>query len=161
MASLSKQWPEETVASAKKAGLNSLVLRVSNGYGTFIPLPDGYKFKQDDYFGGFDVLQSYIDVCNEENIALTLCIDVYYNEYAIIANRSWLLENDDIGLTDDAPEYETVFEGEYFSPASKEFKEYFLSYVDYIIGTYKIESLMFDYLSIISKLFTKSIWILW
>ncbi len=142
----SKEEVKETVASAKKAGLNSLVLRVSNGYGTFIPLPDGYKFKQDDYFGGFDVLQSYIDVCNEENIALTLCIDVYYNEYAIIANRSWLLENDDIGLTDDAPEYETVFEGEYFSPASKEFKEYFLSYVDYIIGTYKIESLMFDYL---------------
>ncbi len=135
-----------TVASAKKAGLNSLILRVTNGYGTFIPLPDGNRFKQDDHFEGFDVLQSYIDVCKEENVALTLCIDVYFNEYAIVANRNWILENDDLDISGDSPEYESIFEGEYFSPASTEFKEYFLSYLDYIISNYKIESLMFDYL---------------
>lgn len=137
---------KKTVALAKNAGLNSIILRVTNGYGTFIPLPDRFIFGQDSYFGGFDVLQSYIDVCKEEGIALTLCVDVYFNEYAIVANRNWILENEDLDASGEAPDYKTIFDGEYFSPASTEYKEYFLSYIDYIVSTYEIESLMFDYL---------------
>lgn len=126
-----------TVLSAKASGLNSLILRVSNGYGSFIPLPEGNRFTQDAKFGGFDVLQSYIDICRQEGIALTLCIDVYYNQYASVAAPEWL----------SAPNGESEgLSNRYYSPASEEFKNYFLEYVKHIVTNYDIDSLMFDYL---------------
>lgn len=126
-----------TVKAAKNAGLNTLYLRVSNGYGTFIPMPEGSKFKQDSVFGGFDVLKAYIDVCKEENIALGLSIDVYYNQYASIAAPDWMTEpnGETRGLAD-----------KYYSPANEEFKKYFTEYVEYIVANYNVSSIVFDYL---------------
>lgn len=126
-----------TVRSAKEAGLNTIILRVSNGYGTFIPLPEDFKFQQDKKFGGFDVLKSFINICKDENIGLSLCIETYYNEYASVASAEWLSKpNGD----------DESFAKKYFSPASQEFKLYFLNYVDYIISNYDIKHIMFDYL---------------
>lgn len=126
-----------TVNTAKSAGLNTIILRATNGYGTFIPLPSGNKFSQDPHFGGFDVLKAYIDVCAEENIALVLSVDVYYNEYASIAAPEWMSETNtgEVGLSD-----------KYYSPSSAEFREYFVDYVRHIVGNYDIDSIMFDYL---------------
>ncbi len=139
----------QTVLKAKYSGLNTIILRTTNSVGTCVSLPDSFPFEQDEAFESFDVLKSFIDICDEENIALTLCIDVYYNKYAAIANESWLAENDDITIEIEdveIPEYETIFEGKYFSPASEDFKTYFLSYVKYIVTHYDIDSIMFDYL---------------
>ena len=127
----------EIVKLLSAAGLNTIILRASNGYGSFIPQPEGSLFMQDDSFGGFDVLKAYIQVCEEENIALALCLDVYYNEYASIAKPAWMSEpnGDERGLCD-----------KYFSPANEEFKEYYLGYVKNIIQNYEIDTLIFDYL---------------
>ncbi len=126
-----------TVLNAKAAGLNTLVLRVTNGYGTFINLPEDFRFAQDAKFGGLDLLKIYSEVCEAENIALGLCVDVYYNELASVAAPEWLTVTNggDVGLT-----------MKYFSPASQEFKSYFLQYVDHIISNYDFDFLMFDYL---------------
>lgn len=127
----------EIVKKAKENGLNTLFLRVSNGYGTFIPLPEGDRFKQDAKFNGFDVLEAYIRICREENIALGLSVDVYYNQYASIARSDWttVTNGTEKGLAD-----------RYYSPASDEFKEYFAEYVKYIVSEYDIDTLLLDYL---------------
>ena len=36
------------IKSAKNAGLNTIYLRITNGYGTCVPLPEDNKFKQDE-----------------------------------------------------------------------------------------------------------------
>ncbi len=125
------------VKKAKAAGLNTLFLRITNGYATCIPMPENSKFKQEDLFGGFDVLKAYISVCAEENIVLGLSVDVYYNEYASIASPSWMTKANESGKG---------LEGKYFSPQNKEFKEFFIGYIEYIIGKYDISLLMLDYL---------------
>lgn len=125
----------KTLNSMKDSGLNTIILRLSNGYGSFIPLASDSRFKQDEKFGGFDVLAAYIELCREMDIDLTLCIDVYYNEYASIAAPEWLSETNgnERGLAD-----------KYFSPANSGFEDYYISYIEYIISRYDIHSLMFD-----------------
>ena len=127
----------KTVQSAKANGLNTLFLRVSNGYGTFIPLPEDNKFKQDEKFNGFDLLKAYIEVCEEEDIALGLSVDVYYNEYASNASSEWLTvqNGSDAGLRD-----------KFFSPGSVAFKAYFTDYIKYIVSEYDISTVLLDYL---------------
>lgn len=127
----------ETVRKAKAAGLNSLFLKLSNGYGTFIPLPSEDKFTQDSVYKGFDLLKAYITVCEEENIELGLSIDVYYNKYASIASPDWLSETNgaEKGLSD-----------KYYSPSNEEFKEYFIGYLKYIVANYEVKNIMLDYL---------------
>ncbi len=127
----------ETVKKAKENGLNTLFLRVSNGYGTFIPLPEGNRFKQDAKYNGFDLLEAYIRICREENITLGLSVDVYYNQYASIAKSDWttVTNGTEKGLAD-----------RYYSPASNEFKEYFAEYIQYIVSEYEIDTLLLDYL---------------
>ncbi|MBR6563400.1 MAG: family 10 glycosylhydrolase, partial [Clostridia bacterium] len=127
----------ETVRAAKAAGLNTLYLRLSNGYDSFIPLPEDNKFSQAKKFGGFDVLKAYINVCAEENIALGLCVDVYYNEYASIASPDWIMQTngDEKGVSD-----------KYFSPTNEEFKAYFLDYMSYVVKTYGVTEIMLDHL---------------
>lgn len=127
----------ETVKTAKANGLNTLFLRVSNGYGTFIPLPEDNKFRQDSSFGGFDVLKAYITVCEEENIALGLSVDVYYNEYASIAASDWttVTNGTEKGLSE-----------KYYSPASVGFKNYFTDYIKHIVSEYEIDTVLLDYL---------------
>ena len=126
-----------TVISAKAAGLNSIILRISNGYGTYIPLPKDNKFAASSSYKDFDILQTYIDVCKKENISLALCIDVYYNEFAYIAEKDWCSETSVKG---------NGLEKKYFSPANADFKAYFLDYVKYIVENYDIDYLMFDHL---------------
>lgn len=127
----------ETVKSVKENGLNTIFLRTSNGYRTIVPLPESDKFSQDPHFGGFDVLKAFIDVCEQENIALVLTIDVYYNEYASIASPGWMssMSNGVEGI-----------DLKYYSPSSKEFREYFTKYVKYIASKYEIKNIMLDHL---------------
>ncbi len=127
----------ETVHAVKEAGLNTLFLKTTNGYGTIVPLPENDRFTQDSHFGGFDVLKAYIDVCEEENIALVLSIDVYYNEYASIAAPEWMSKTN---------KSEEGISFKYYSPASEEFLEYFTEYVRYIVSEYEIKSILLDHL---------------
>jgi hypothetical protein len=127
----------DTVKAAKEKGLNTIFLRTSNGYRTIVPLPESNRFSQDPHFGGFDVLKAFIDVCAQENIALVLTVDVYYNEYASIAAPSWMsgMSNGEEGIG-----------FKYYSPSSKEFREYFTDYISYIASKYEIKSIMLDHL---------------
>ena len=126
-----------TVKAFKSSGLNNVIIRITNGYDTIIPMPYGSKFDQNPDFGGFDVLKSYINACKQENIALSVCIDVYYNKFASIAESSWLSETNGS---------ETGASQKFFSPANPEFKEFYLGYIEYIIKNYDIDSIFFDYL---------------
>ena len=125
-----------TVNAAKAAGLNGIVLKLTNGYGSFLPLPEGFRFSQDEKFGGFDVLRSYIDACEKAGIGLEVCLDVFYNEYAAAAEPAWLTKpnGDESGLS-----------AQFFSPASAEFNEYIIGYVDYLIRNYEIKGLVLDW----------------
>ncbi len=128
---------KNTIKAVKDANLNTIILKLSNGYNSFIPLPSGNKFKQDKNFNGFDVLQSFLNVGKAEGVSISLCIDVYYNEHASVAEPNWLSEtnSDSDG-----------FKNKYFSPASTEFKDYYLEYIKYIVTKYPVEHIMFDYL---------------
>ncbi len=126
-----------TVKAFKESGLNTIIIRITNGYDTIIPMPYGSKFDQNPDFNGFDVLKSYISACKQENIALSVCIDVYYNKFASIAESDWLSEvnGTDIGASE-----------RFFSPANPDFKEYYLEYISHIVKNYDIGSIFFDYL---------------
>ncbi len=126
-----------TVKKAKAAGLNTLFLRVSNGYATCVPMPENAKFKQDSAFGGFDVLKAYITVCEEEGIALGLSLEVYYNQYASIAAPDWMTEQNGSG---------EGLANKYYSPQNAEFKEYYLDYVKHIVSNYDIDTVIFEHL---------------
>lgn len=126
-----------TVQKIKANGINTIFLRTTNGYRTIIPLPASDKFEQDPHFAGFDILKAYIDVCEEENIALVLTVDVYYNEYASIASPGWMSETN----TGDES-----FSIKYYSPSSVEFREYFTKYIRYIVSKYDIKNVMLDHL---------------
>ncbi len=128
---------KKTVKAVKEANINTIILKLSNGYNSFIPLPEGNKFNQDEKFDGFDVLNSFIKVGKAENIAIALCIDVYYNEHASVAEPNWLSKTNS---------EEEGLKNKYFSPASTEFKEYFIDYLKYIVKQYPVEHIMFDYL---------------
>ena len=125
----------DVIKSAKNAGLNTLYLRITNGYGTCVPLPEGNKFKQDEAFSGFDVLRAYITVCEEEGISLGLCFDVFYNEFASIAAPEWALKSNGEG-NEQADKY--------YSPANSEFLEYYCDYVGYILTNYGVSEIMLD-----------------
>lgn len=127
----------QTVAKAKASGLNTIILRVSNGYGTFIKMPENSRFQTDGRFRDYDVLKGFVDVCKEEGIALGLCIEAYYNEFASIASPNWLSKTNS---------GEAGISNKYFSPASKEFQAYFVQYVEYIITHYDLDTVMLDYL---------------
>ncbi len=126
-----------TVQKIKANGLNTIFLRTTNGYRTIIPLPESDKFEQDPHFAGFDILKAYIDVCEEENIALVLTVDVYYNEYASIASPGWMSE------TNTGDEGISI---KYYSPSSVEFREYFTRYMRYIVSKYDVKNIMLDHL---------------
>ncbi len=125
----------DVIKSLKNAGLNTLYLRITNGYGTCVPLPDDNKFKQDEAFSGFDVLRAYITVCEEEGISLGLCFDVFYNEFASIAAPEWVLKSN--GEADELAD-------KYYSPTSAEFLEYYSDYIGYILTTYGVSEIMLD-----------------
>lgn len=126
-----------TVQKIKANSLNTIFLRTTNGYRTIIPLPESDRFEQDPHFAGFDILKAYIDVCEEENIALVLTIDVFYNEYASIAAPGWMSE------TNSGDEGISI---KYYSPSSVEFREYFTKYVKHIVSKYDVKSIMLDHL---------------
>ena len=125
------------VSRAAEAGLNRIILRMSNGYGTFLKMPEGSRFSQDEKFGGFDVLGSYIESCRRAGIGLEVCAEVYYNEYAAVAEPGW---------TTVSPGGETVLSKKFFSPASREFAEYYTEYIEYLVTHYDIDGLMLDWL---------------
>lgn len=127
-----------TVKKAKDMGLNTLILRVSNGYNTIVPMPEDSKFSQNPIFKGMDVIDTYLKACEQEGIDLSLCFDVYYNENATTAERNWVTapNGTEVGLSN-----------KYFSPGSVDFKAYYLEYVKYIVAKYEdIDNIMFDYL---------------
>lgn len=125
------------VSRAAEAGLNRIILRMSNGYGTFLKMPEGSRFTQDEKFGGFDVLGSYIESCRRAGISLEVCAEVYYNEYAAVAEPGW---------TTVSPGGETGLSKKFFSPASREFAEYYVDYIKYLVTHYDIDGLMLDWL---------------
>ncbi len=125
-----------TVKSAKDAGLNTLILRVSNGYNTIVPMPEGSKFSQNPIFKGLDVIDTYSKACEQEGINLSLCFDVYYNESANLAESNWITaaNSTKLGLSN-----------KYFSPGSVDFKTYYLEYIEYVVSKYDdINNIMFD-----------------
>ena len=126
---------KKTILDAKRSGLNTLILRVSNGYGTCASLPADNKFSQDEIFNNFDVLKSFSKNCKDEGLTLVLCFDVYYNEFASIACPSWTSKTN-TGEGDVADKY--------FSPENQEFRDYYLDYVKYVITNYDMDSVMFD-----------------
>lgn len=126
---------KKTILAAKRSGLNTLILRVSNGYGTCASLPADNKFAQDEIFNNFDVLKSFSKNCKDEGLSLVLCFDVYYNEFASIASPSWVSETNSS---------EGDIAEKYFSPENQEFKEYYLDYIKYVITNYDVDSVMFD-----------------
>lgn len=126
-----------TVKAAADAGLNTVSLRLTNGYGTFLPLPDSFEYEQAEEFDGFDVLSSYVKYCDQLGVSLDVCVDVYYNEYASVTNPSMLTE---------VSGKEEGVRAKFFSPANDEFKEYFISYIDFLISNYSIDSLTLDYI---------------
>ncbi len=127
-----------TVKSAKDAGLNTLILRVSNGFNTIVPMEDGAQFSQNPIFKGLDVIEAYQNACAQEGIELALCFDVYYNESAATAAKDWVTAANGVELG---------LDNKYYSPASLDFKAYYLEYISYILSKYDgIKSIMFDYL---------------
>ena len=125
------------VSSAVNAGLNRLILRMTNGYGTFLKMPEGSRFAQDEKFGGFDVLASYIESCRRAGIGLEVCAEVCYNEYAAVAEPGW---------TTVTASGEPGLANKFFSPAAEGFAKYYAGYIKYLVTHYDIDGLMLDWL---------------
>ncbi len=127
-----------TLSKIKESGLNSVSLRLTNGYGTFLPLPDGMEFSQDEKFKGFDLLASYVKNCKTLGLTLDVTVDVFFNDHASATHPSWVTKTNS--------DTEEGVSSKFFSPASEEFRNYFVSYIDFLVSHYDIHSLSLDYI---------------
>ncbi|MBR5285350.1 MAG: family 10 glycosylhydrolase [Clostridia bacterium] len=127
---------EKTVKRMAELGINQLCLGVSNGYKTFLPLPEDMPFKQDTMVRKIDLLQEYIDNCKKYGIELVLSVSVFGANVDDNTKPEWLTVSNGKGESDI----------KFYSPANNEFREYFKKYVEFIIENYDIDGIQWDYI---------------
>ena len=126
----------KTVEKMASLGINQLCLGVSNGYKTFVQMPDGMPFSTNPALRKIDLLQEYVDNCKKYGIELILSISVFGAKSEDDTHPEWLAKTN----TGDGGELN------FYSPANDEFRKYFKSYVEHIITNYEIDGIQWDYI---------------
>ncbi len=126
----------KTVEKMASLGINQLCLGVSNGYKTFIPLPEDMPFKMNPVLKKMDLLQEYINNCKKYGIELVLSVSVFGAKAEDNTKPEWLTSSNGAGNS----------ELHFYSPANSEFRDYFKKYVEYIITNYDIDGIQWDYI---------------
>ena len=126
----------KTVEKMAALGINQLCLGVSNGYKTFIPLPEDMPFKMNPSLKKIDLLQEYINNCKKYGIELVLSVSVFGAKAEDNTMPEWLTNAN----------RESESDLHFYSPANSEFRDYFKKYVEYIITNYDIDGIQWDYI---------------
>lgn len=136
---------KKVVANLKAAGINQLIIGISSGYDTIIPLPEDFPFKQRANLKGFDLLEAYIKECKEAGIEVVACVSIFSNKAGEKTTKPEWLTKSNGRLPADIPTAEDESDL-FFNPANPEYREYIKKYLTYILEHYDIDGLQLDYI---------------
>lgn len=131
---------KNVVKTLKEAGINQLNLGISGSTDTIIPLPKDFAFTQKSSLRGTDLLKVYVDECKAAGIELIITLPIFYNRAgANTKYKQWLTKSNEVsGVTDESANF--------YSPASREYHDYILSFITYLLKNYEIDGLQLDYI---------------
>lgn len=130
-------------------GINTICLETLIDSCMIMPMPSDSLFEHHPKFGGFDVLQAYINSCHKRNMELHVWMPVFYvgDSGSYYASRSvgskkpeWLSVSN-TGKTTGVTDGFIMLD-----PANREAKDFLLESYKYILKTYDIDSFQLDYI---------------
>lgn len=144
----SKEAVEATVQRIADAGLNTIFLEtVYDGYSIY-PI-EHECVVQNEMYGGFDVLQAYIDACHARNMELHCWTESFFvgMEWShnggpiVAAHPDWLLEDNNGNAYE-----ETMYGKMYFlNPVRPECREFLIELFADLVENYDIDGFQMDY----------------
>lgn len=146
----SREEVRKLVARLHELGANMLSIETQYSCGTIFPMPKDSLIQQNPYFGGFDVLQAYIEECHALGMELHCWMPVYnlgsVNSpnagIAVFAKRPDLFcRNQDNGFYDENGGSFMMLD-----PSNPEAAAFLLEFYEYLITNYDIDCLQLDYI---------------
>ena len=140
----------ELVARLHALGANMLSIETQYACGTIFPMPKDSLIQQNPDFGGFDVLQAYIEECHALGMELHCWMPVYNlgsvnssnAAAAVFAKRPDLFcRNQNNSLYDENGGSFMMLD-----PSNPEAKAFLLEFYEYLITHYDIDCLQLDYI---------------
>ncbi len=138
------------VESLFETGINSVSLEVIFSSTTVMPMPEDSLFEQDPAFGGFDVLESFIDECHKRDMELNAWVRVFcvgaqkdknYRRSVYAKKKEWCGVNSSGGITlADATNH--IF----LNPANDECVDFLLGTYRWILESYDLDGFELDYI---------------
>lgn len=145
---INKEQVEATVQELADAGINTIYLEtVYNGF-TIFPVEYDYTY-QNRIYGGFDVLQAYIDACHSRGMQLHAWVESFFigmqraNSGGPVykAKKDWLLTDRDGNNWED-----TMYGKMYFlNPARPECREWIVGLYEILVTNYDVDGVQLDY----------------
>ena len=145
---INKEQVEATVQKLADSGINTIFLEtVFNGF-TIFPVEYDYTY-QNRMYGGFDVLQAYIDACHSRGMQLHAWVESFFigmqkaNSGGPVykAKKDWLLTDTNGNNWED-----TMYGKMYFlNPSRPECREWIVGLYSIIIENYDVDGIQLDY----------------
>ncbi|MBP5230859.1 MAG: family 10 glycosylhydrolase, partial [Clostridia bacterium] len=124
------------VQKMKDAGINMIALEILYGEGVVFPTPEGCPYRQLDRFGGFDVLEAYVEECHLRQMELhAWCPNMFCGnteEKGVPKEHPDWLVKDNRGRTGAETEYEVMY---FINPFCKEATDALLDMYRYLFTT--------------------------
>ena len=143
-----KEAVEAKVQSIADAGLNTIFLEtIYDGYSIY-PI-EHECVEQNAIYGGFDVLQAYIDACHARNMQLHCWVESFFvgMEWSnnggpiVAAHPDWLLQ-DDKGNNFESTMYGKMY---FLNPVRPECRDFLVDLFTNLVTEYEVDGFQMDY----------------
>lgn len=140
---------DDYVQRLYECGINTICLETLIDSCMIMPMPSDSLFEHHPKFGGFDVLQAYINSCHKRNMELHVWMPVfyvgdsgsYYSSRSVGSKKPEWLSVSNTGKTTGVTDGFIMLD-----PANREAKDFLLESYKYILKTYDIDSFQLDYI---------------
>lgn len=146
-----KQEVSDYVQRLYDAGINTLCVETLYDSTLIFPAPEGSDFEQNPKFGGFDVLEAYVEECHARGMELHVWMPVFYSSHTTCPNleRSVWYKNPTWRNINNSGKDTCVNDDDDFcflNPAHPEVQEFLLGTYQYILENYDIDGFELDYI---------------
>ena len=141
---------EAYVQQCSEAGINMISVETLYSGTLIYPPKSGSYFNQNPYFGGFDVLNAFVNVCHKYNIELHVWMPVFYSGSN---DNNWSLS-----VASQRPDWQLVDQNGsnvgsddatgliFLNPANNEVQAFLLDTYKHILETYDVDGFQLDYI---------------
>ena len=145
---INKEQVEATVQKLADTGINTIYLEsVFNGF-TIFPVEYDYTY-QNPMYGGFDVLEAYVEACHSRGMQLHAWVESFFigmqraNSGGPVykAKKDWLLTDKDGNNWEDTM-YGRMF---FLNPARPECREWIIGLYEVLVTNYDVDGVQLDY----------------